>query len=263
MATDKHGKKIAIIGFGHLGKALQKGFLHAGITPEDILCSNRNESNKKAVQSADVIFITTKPFQVRDVIEEIKDVMENKILICAAAGVGIGTIQKMFGKKPQKIVRIMPNIPVSIGCGVIGFFPSRSASNAEKEEIKKLLSGLGLVIEAKSEKDLDALTLLSACGPGMVAYFIVMLSNAAVSMNISKTQAEKIAVQTFFGTVSYLLQANKNPKKLLEEVGTKGGVTEEITTAMDSEKIPFRFQISLKKGKTKLQMLREKVNSKD
>ena len=45
---DKLEPKIGIIGFGHMGKALLKGFLKSGFKKENVLTSNKLLDNGKS-----------------------------------------------------------------------------------------------------------------------------------------------------------------------------------------------------------------------
>jgi len=43
----------------------------------------------------------------------------------------------------------MPNLPVAYGQGVIGFYANKNVSTQEKNNIIKLLSGLGVVVDCR------------------------------------------------------------------------------------------------------------------
>lgn len=252
-------KKIAIIGMGHMGNSLYKGLLNGGFNKQKILLSNEKAKNVIVAKEADWIILCVKPFQIKDLISEIKDVTKDKLLISAAAAVSIKTIKKFTKNETQKIVRIMPNLPVTVNQGVIGLYPNTFVNQVERREVNSLLSKLGLVVNVATEVELDVLTIISGSGPALVSYCINMFANTASSLGISKKAADVIASKTFIGTLMYLEKANLTPIELQRAVATKGGITEEIMNALEKEMICLSFENSIKKGKTKINNLQKEV----
>lgn len=252
-------KKIAIIGNGHMGSSLVKGLLNGGFKKKNIFLSNRSSDNKKAAMQADWIILAVKPLIVQDVVREIKDVIKDKLLISVAAVVNTSTIGKSAQNLKEKIIRIMPNISVRYNQGIIGLYANQAVSRKEKDEVKTVLSFLGTVLELRNEQELDNLTLISACGPAIVSYFIAMLSKAAIALSLSEKDAELIAVKTFTGTLAYLQGAGLTPKSLQQAVSTKGGITEEIIKSMEKNNLYSLFDNSIKKGKLKIDKLKGEV----
>lgn len=248
-------KKIAIIGFGHIGKALMKGLISGGLKQENILVSNNSSENKKVVEKSDWIIFAVKPLVMESVISELKDFIADKLIFSLAAGVRISSLEKYAGNKKQKIIRLMPNIPIAIGEGVIGFYANKNVSLDEKNAAMKLISTLGKVVDCKTEDDFDAINIISACGPAVVAYLITMLSKSGEKFGLSKNVAEKIALQTFAGTLSYLKQTQQTPLELQKSVATKSGATEQVIQNLDKEKILQKFVKSLDKGYAKIKKL--------
>ena len=60
-------KKISVIGAGHMGQSIIKGFINSGkINRSNIFISNKL-NNFTIVEKADYIFIAVKPFSVKEV----------------------------------------------------------------------------------------------------------------------------------------------------------------------------------------------------
>ncbi len=229
MATATLGNNIAIIGAGHMGTALYEGLLRSGLRKSQVTLSKRG-TNKKSARAADVIFICVKPGAVGEVLKEIEKEIRGKAVISVAAGLTLSYLKKHA--QGARVARIMPNMPVAIGAGVTGFMHG-SLSAAEVKTVSKLLSELGLVIEAKTDRELDALTLIAGCGPGIVASFVEALSKNASRYGLKGFRSEQVAFQTFMGTLSYM-QANLIPAAHLKKaVATKGGVTEAILNDLE------------------------------
>ena len=255
---DKLDKKIAIIGVGHIGSSLAKGLLNSGFKKENLILSNSAKNNRKAVSQADWILLAVKPFMVRQVLVEIKDDISNKLLISVAAAISVTSISK-YARNGQKIIRIMPNIPVAYNNGLIGLYANKAVSKLDKKEIVNILSLLGLVLEVKREKELDEITLISACGPAIVSQFIEYLSNYGIKRGLSSELSRKLAQQTFRSTISYLDNSAFTPATLIQSVSTKGGISEAILQDMENNQLSSSFNNSMDSGYQKLTKLKESL----
>lgn len=247
-------KKVAIIGMGHMGNALQQGLLSNGFRKENLFLSNRSEDNRTVAEQADWVILTVKPSAVRAVVQDIGDLIIGKILISAAAGVSIAHIKTYTKNRKLKVIRIMPNIPIAYKQGVIGLY-SKSVMK-EKKEIRECFSVLGEVLEVTKEVDLESLTLIAGCGPAIVSYFISIMIKEGVAMGLSHKDAARAAMQTYRGTLTYLNQKGFTPEQLQKSVATKGGVTKEILQFLQYSGVQFLFAESLKKGKAKIDALK-------
>ena len=225
MAKAQSENNIAIIGAGHMGTALMDGLVKSGIKKNSIRLGKRGASNMRAVNGARIIFVAVKPSVVDELLSEFKDELKGKVVVSLAAGVTSGYLKKHA--KGAHVARIMPNLPVAEGEGVIGFMRG-NLSDAEVKVISKLLSGLGVVIKVRTDLELDAITLIAGCGPGVVASFVEALSKNAARYGLTGFRAEQIAFQTFKGTLAYMESRLIPAARLKKAVATKGGVTEAI-----------------------------------
>lgn len=268
MAMDKYvNKRLAIIGSGHISRALIKGLVNSGISSTRITVSNPSGSglveirkqfgvhisnnNKDAMQS-DWIFIAVKPLVVKQVIEEISQNRQNKLIISLAACISVEMLKRYTGCSKQNFIRIIPNIPIAIRDGVIGLYADNRISKLDIINVTQLLNRLGKVFRVRVEKDLDSLTILSGCGPAIVSHFIELMFHYGVKLGLSKKVSDEIALQTFAGTVSYLRQTNMTPVELNQSVATKGGITEEILKKMSGSSLEEIFITSMNAGYSRI-----------
>lgn len=272
MEMDKlESKKIAIIGVGHMGNAITEGFIKGGLKPSQLILASRRSdkltafskkyaaiiaaNNRKAAGYADYCIIAVKPYSIKEVFEEIQDQISKKIIISVAAGITIAKLHEFSGNKEQKIVRIMPNLPVAYRQGVIGIYTNEFVTQKEKISLQKILSVLGTVITVSKEEDLNTLTVLSGSGPAIVAYFISILSQNAQAFGFKKEQAEEIVFKTFIGTLQYLLQKNLSADRLIQAVATKGGITQQIITDLNNQHVKKHMLGALQKGIAKITVI--------
>jgi len=230
--TSGSNKGVAVIGAGHMGSALIAGLLKNGARKEDILIGTRSSSNKKAVRGAGIVFLAVKPGIVGEVLRDIRAELQGKVVVSVAAGVTLSYLKRHAGTGVS-VARIMPNLPSALGEGVVGFM--RGNLNAkEARAVSKLLSRLGTLVSVKTDREIDSLTLIAGCGPGVVASLVEALGREAKRYGLKGSRADAVAFQTFKGTLSYM-QANRiSAANLKAAVATKGGVTEAIL--MDLEK---------------------------
>ena len=140
--------RIGIIGAGNMASALAGGLLKSGIVSgETLSISDKNaksldvwrecgafvsENNIDVISRSDVIIFAVKPNILPFVLEETKDFSKDKVFISIAAGTTISTIESILGDD-AKIVRVMPNTPAKVGCGMTVISPNK---NIEEKELK-------------------------------------------------------------------------------------------------------------------------------
>ena len=249
MATGRSDNAFVIIGAGHMGAALADGLVRSGIRRSAVTLIDKGDSLSPVVK-ARFVFLAVKPSVVPEALLGIRHLLSGKVLVSVAAGVPIAALRKNLDAGTA-VARIMPNIPVAVGEGVIGFFGA-GISAGHRALLMKALSGLGLVIEAKKEKDLDVLTLVSGCGPGVVSYLIGAVAAYAKKLGLSEKESKAVSLQTFKGTLAYLLHARVAPSELAASVATKGGVTEAILSTLDANGFRKDFERAMGAGAGKL-----------
>lgn len=252
-------KRIAIIGYGHMGKALKRGLLLGGFQKENIFVSNDASENKKVAAKADTIIIAVKPKKVYEVVWDLRDILVGNIVISTAAAVTVAHLKRATRNKVSRIIRIMPNLPVAYGQGVVGLFASKGVSIQEKKDVIKLFARLGTVIDCKSEKEIEGLTVLSGSGPALAAYAIAMLAKSGRKVGVTKEVAERVAFQTFAGTLTMLQESRLSPTDLQKSVATKGGVTEEVIKDLETQKVATHFAEAIGKGYDKIKRIKDEL----
>jgi pyrroline-5-carboxylate reductase len=232
-------KKIAVIGGGNLGSAIVEGILKSGFSkPADITVTKRNLStlsslkekgikitndNNKAVQSADIIILAIKPFQVADVLQSIsKNLTSKQILISVLTGVFIKDIQDIV-KKKLPIFRAMPNTAIAIQESMT-CLSSEHATEAQVKIVEDLFSTVGKVAVIE-EKLMDAATVLGACGTAYAMRYIRANIQGGIEIGFDAATASLIAAQTVKGASELLLQKGAHPEQEIDKVTTPKGCT--------------------------------------
>ena len=123
--------KIAIIGGGNLGASIAEGLIASGFaSASQIIVTKRNlntiqhladkgvnttSDNQKAVKEANYIILAVKPFQIKDIVADIKPylIAGQHTIISVATGVWIKDMEEMLSAD-FSLFRAMPNTAISI-----------------------------------------------------------------------------------------------------------------------------------------------------
>jgi hypothetical protein len=116
--------------------------------------------NLKAASAADLILIGVKPFQVANLIAEIKPALTPaKTIVSFAASVKTSAIEEAAGMDIA-VIRAMPNTPSALGAGAAALCRGRFVSNEKMELAQRIFETVGRTVVV-DEKHMDAVTGLS------------------------------------------------------------------------------------------------------
>src|SRR3989338_3603703 len=220
--------KIGFIGTGNMAAALirtikdkseeklKKAGKELGITT--------SKDNNEVAKNSEIIFLCTKPDNIKEILEEIKSNIKNQIVVSIAAGIKIRFIENIIGKN-KKIVRVMPNLNCAVGEMAAAFSCNNNMGAGEKEFIKNLLNKSGLALEVEEEK-MDAVTALSGSGPAFIAYMLDAFAKAGEKQGLSREISYNLALQTLFGTAKLLKETGEKTESFIKRVASPKGTTE-------------------------------------
>lgn len=231
--------QLGFIGTGNMGGALAQAAAKSGA---GMLLSNRTAdkavrlaaelgcaagTNLEVAEGCKYIFLGVKPQMLQALLAELKAPLsaraDRPVLVSMAAGVTIRTIRETLGL-PCPVVRIMPNLPVALGKGVVLISPDDTVTEDELTALEEALKPAGLLMRMPEDK-LDAGSAVSGCGPAFVYLFLDALANGGVSCGLPYPQALALAAQTMIGAAAMALASGKHPGKLQSEVCSPGGTT--------------------------------------
>ncbi len=233
-------KKIAIIGGGNLGTAIAEGLLKSGFAkPAQITITRRTLSrldelkakgvtvtsdNALAIRESEVIIVALKPFNVKEVLAELKNSFDPQkhIVISVVTGIFLKDLSSIFDKSIP-IFRAMPNTAIAIQESVTCLC-SQGASADQASYVKELFDQLGITIPI-DEKLMDAATVLGACGIAFALRFIRAATQGGIEIGFDAKTASLIAAQTVKGSAELLLKLNRHPEEEIDKVTTPKGCT--------------------------------------
>jgi pyrroline-5-carboxylate reductase len=242
--------KIAIIGYGNMGKTYAGSFVTSRfIKPEDIFVVNRSEIHEKdtfgipsanffcqpnaRISESDIVILAVKPQDFKEASKILKPILNhNQIVLSVMAGVTLSTIEMLTGL--SKIVRSMPNIATQIGIGMTVFTASSGLDRKELFIVQNLINTTGKSVYVEEERLIDAATAVSGSGPAYVFYFMQSMIEAAQKLGFSDSEAELLVNQTFLGSVNLLNGSSFSNSEWIAKVASKGGTTEKALQILHS-----------------------------
>lgn len=232
--------KIGIIGIGNMGSAIAKGLLGKN----KLFLSNRGSNleffkdkevsimeNRKVVENSDYVILAVKPNYYKDVIDEIKDLLENKVFISIAAGFTLEKLENLLGFD-KKIVMTMPNTPASVGEGMSILCPNSNVSEDEFSNVLEIFSSFGKAIKI-DENQFDAASIVNGCLPAFVDLFMEGLSDGAVLCGLKRDISYKLIAQTIIGSAKLMEESGDHPGLLKDKVTSPKGTTIEGVKALE------------------------------
>lgn len=232
--------RVGFIGFGNMAQAIAEGLvLKHRLRAEQIsacardwekLCRNTQPSGMhpckdlaETVQCSDLVIISVKPQTVPEVIDSIKELLHDKIVISVAAGYPFETYEKLLLPGTHHLSTI-PNTPVCAGEGIFVCEKRHSLTDEEYRLMKDLFSGIGIVQEVETQQ-LDIAGTISGCGPAFVSMFIEALADAAVLYGLPRELSYRLAAQMIAGTAKLQLRTGEHPGVMKDAVCSPGGST--------------------------------------
>jgi pyrroline-5-carboxylate reductase len=234
----KNRMKIAILGCGNLGISILNGIYKNDTSSIFYLTKRRTElfshlqkpnvlvsaDNKMAVKNAEIILISVKPYDLKNVLEEINEVLDPKkhVIISVATGITIEEIKKTIS--PQNTVfRAMPNTAAD----VMQSMTCIATDNSNEENILKVKSffdsiGNTLLIQ---EDLMESATVLASCGIAYVLRFMRSMVQGGIQIGFDSKTANEIVNHVVKGAAELLIQRGAHPEEEIDKVTTPKGCT--------------------------------------
>ena len=237
------GKNIVFIGGGNMATAIIDGLLsvnHAyqlnltlGVSDKHlpILANFAQKGVRTAIpndvhtltQDADIIVLAVKPQVIDEVAPTLVSLVADKLILSIMAGVSTQRLSSLLGT--SKVVRCMPNLPASIGCGATGLFAPTHINQTDKETIFAIMSCVGMSAWVSDEDHLHAITAVAGSSPAYFFYALEAMIAQAVNMGLDHGTAKHMACMSLIGAGELALVSD-DIATLRTQVTSKGGTTQ-------------------------------------
>ncbi len=228
---------VGFIGGGALAESIVRGISGKLFAPNDIfVCELRRarcdelsarygvnvSTTADFLGAVDLLIVAVKPKDAAETFASLQGKVPASTLITyTVAGLKLASVEKIL--PANKIVRVMPNVAVSVGESMTAYTLNKLAAQ-DDDAVKIFWSTLGRAV-AVEEKLMDAVTGLSGSGPAYAFLMIDALSDGGVAAGLSRTQAIELAAQTLLGAAKMVLQSGEHPDVLRDKVTSPAGTT--------------------------------------
>lgn len=242
--------RLGFIGAGNMAEAIARAAIDKRIVAAEAMVAadpapQRREvfanlgihiaaDNAEVIAASEQILLAIKPQTLAAVGTELRAIDAAKqVVISIMAGITAARIAEAIGK-PARVVRVMPNTPLLVGCGTAGVCRGEHAREGDEALVLQLLRAAGSAVVV-DEKLMDAVTAVSGSGPAYVFYLAEAMEKAAGQLGLGP-HARLLASRTILGAAMMLAQDGADPTDLRQRVTSPGGTTEAAIRHLDGNK---------------------------
>lgn len=233
--------KIGFIGTGNMAQAISNGLLEKGtVAKEDIFVSSGHyenakrfadkigvtacKSNQEVAEQVETILLAVKPKIIDQVLKDLRSYSKKRLFISIASGKAISDLTESLNNPDAKIIRVMPNVNVSVGAGVSAICKSRTVTDSELKQATDIFEAIGSVYQL-AEDDFSTFIGLAGSSPAFIYMLIDAMGRAGVLNGLPKKMATEIAAKAIMGSCQKFLASDENPWELVDQVSSPGGTT--------------------------------------
>lgn len=176
------------------------------------------ESNEELVEKSDFVILAVKPGALEGVAESLPAPRAVLSLL------GATTLDKLASSFPDStVVRLMPNLGVEVGRGVICMAEPGDADESIVAEARTLLESIASVYELP-DGQMDVATAVMGCSPAYFAVIAEALGGEGAAGGLEPDVAIRMVAESLAGTAELL--ARRTPFEIQVAVASPGGSTE-------------------------------------
>lgn len=229
--------EVGFIGAGNMATAIIKGYIgkaESDIFVYDINCqqvekleaagAKAKASAAELAESVKYLFLAVKPQNFEEVLSELKGhVPPDTVVVSIAAGISSAYIKRQLGFD-AKVVRVMPNTPLLLGCGASALARVSPTSREEFDFCCNIFraSGDAAVID---EEQMNAVISVNGSAPAYIYEITRSFIRYAEEQGIDPEVALTLFCQTLIGSARMMTESGYSLEELIQMVSSKGGTT--------------------------------------
>jgi len=258
---------IAVIGAGVIGGAIVKSLLKSGYKGKIIATRREVEKlkeleelgavitrdNRKAAKQSNIIFMCVKPEDVENVLKEIRNETEGKLVVSTAATIPLKFYKSIAPK--ARFVRTMPNLAVLVQEAFTAYCCDSNVTSGDRRKVEKILNSMGICQEVE-EKYMDAVTALSGSAPAYISVIIESLMYAGLKVGLPRELSLYSSAQSVLGTGKLILETREHSAKIKDMVTTPGGITIEGIYELEGSEIRTALMRAVERATEKSSKIR-------
>ncbi|MCC6754912.1 MAG: pyrroline-5-carboxylate reductase [Solirubrobacterales bacterium] len=226
---------VGFIGSGNMAAAMARGWAGAGAgAPTEMLFTDSGSGratalaaevsgravrdNDDLVRQADFVILAVKPAALDEVSRSLPT---PRAVLSLLGATPLGKLTERF---PQStVIRLMPNLAVEAGAGVICMAESDDVDRDILGEARILLQSIATLFELP-DSDMDVATAIMGCSPAYFAVVAAALGSAGAHGGLDPDVAIRMVSQSMSGTAELLRR--RTPFEIETAVASPGGSTE-------------------------------------
>lgn len=227
-----------LVGCGNMAGAMVQGWQRAGVDLSGVTVIRPSGTPVEGVRTVTAypdetprfVMLGFKPQKLAEVAPDLEPrVGQETTLVSMLAGVTIMDLRARF-PEAGSIIKIMPNLPVAVGEGVV---PMLSEAGADPW-VGELVATLGIAVPCESEQELAAIGALASAGSAYFARFAEAMARGAADQGLDPELAQKLAIHAMLGTAAYARQEGLSMAELARRVASPKGTTEQGLAVLDA-----------------------------
>ncbi len=242
-------EKIGFIGYGNMGKVLINAFIRSkALRPDEIIISTRTKSkllelkdkypgleiaqdNRTTASRSRLLFLFVGTADVKKVMEEINEFTSNIHIIYISAALTMKNVEEVFD---GKITKVMPTLTSEVFEGISLICHNAAVDEENSKLVNKLFNAISDV-KIVEEEDFIVGTDITSCSPAFIAkIFMEFVRVASDQGRFTTEETEEMVLTTLYATSKLLYKTDMGFEKLISTVATKGGITEEGLSVLES-----------------------------
>ncbi|MGI5959466.1 MAG: pyrroline-5-carboxylate reductase [Massiliimalia sp.] len=229
--------KIGFVGAGNMATAIIKGYISQS-TDEiwaydidsakvDSLASMGVKPSQDLAEMAnqmDYLFLCVKPQNFTDVLAVLKGHLRPEtVIVSIAAGITSSYLKKELGEN-TKIVRVMPNTPLLLGCGASALSQVEPCGQEEFQFVCHIFQSSGSIAVIPESKMNEIIT-INGSSPAYLYLIAQYFVEYGEQQGIDSKTALELFANTMTGTAKMILESGRSLDELIAMVSSKGGTT--------------------------------------
>lgn len=194
-------------------------------------------SNSELARGSDLTVLCHKPAQLDEVAAQVGDAAS--AVASVLWGVPVTALERAYPGVP--LYRFMPNIPVEVRSGVLGYVAGSRAAEGPEREVLARFGRLGTVVPL-DEATIDAAGVVSSVGPAFFALVVEALAEAGARRGLAPRDAAWMAVEAMAGAAAVLRDSEHDTAALRARVASPGGVTERGLDSLERAEVRAAFE---------------------
>ncbi len=231
---------VGIIGGGAMGSSVAQGLVTSGLyDASSVYVCDHHQEKLDALQRSvgvvctgdadelfalqpDAVILAIKPQVLLNFVQEHVAQLAQSLVISIAAGLPLSSFEeRLVG---VRVVRVMPNLPISVRSGASAIALGAHATDEDAERVVEMFSALGSA-QIMREDQLDVCGQSVGCSPALFALMVDTLTRAAVRCGMPAAVARDMFENSMLGTAQLLLASGEHPREFMERVCSPGGTT--------------------------------------